>query len=104
VTTFNTQLQDSLADTTSVKLVDVYAYMSDQVANPASYGLTNVTDTACDLTKTAIVSALLCTKDTLFPGDVSHYLFAESGGHPSPYELKLVAEEVFRNMAAVGWI
>jgi len=103
VTTFNTQLENSLSITTSVKLVDIYAYMSDQVANPATYGLTNVTDTACDMTKTAIVSPLLCTKDTLFPRDVSHYLFAESGGHPTPYELKLVAEEVARNMAAVGW-
>jgi phospholipase/lecithinase/hemolysin len=104
VTTFNAQLKAGLANTANVIIVDIYANITNQVANPAAYGLTNVTGSACDMTKTALVSPLLCTKDTLKAGDVSHYLFMEDGGHPTPYELKLISQVVARDMVAAGWL
>jgi len=104
VTTFNAQLKAGLATTANVIQVDAFANIADEVANPAAYGLTNVTSPACDMTKTALVSPMLCTKDTLMPGDVSHYLFIESGGHPTPFALKLLAQVVARDMIVAGWL
>lgn len=104
VTTFNAQLKAGLANTSNVIIVDIYANIVDQVANPSAYGLTNVTGPACDEAKELLVSSMLCTKDTLMPGDVSHYLFAEKGGHPSPFELKLIASVVARDLAVAGWL
>jgi phospholipase/lecithinase/hemolysin len=104
VTTFNAQLTAGLANTANVKIVDIYANVADQVANPGPYGLTNVTQAACDMTKTPIVSAMLCTKDTLMAGDVSHYLFSDPGGHPTPFELKLISSVVARDLVVAGWL
>lgn len=104
VTTFNAQLKAGLVNTAHVKVIDIYANVNDQVANPGPYGLTNVTGAACDFTKTALESVLLCTKDTLVAGDVSHYLWAEGGGHPTPFELKLIASVVARDLAVAGWL
>jgi phospholipase/lecithinase/hemolysin len=108
VTTFNAQLKAGLASTPNVIIVDIYANITDQVANPSAYGLTNVTDPACDEAKETLLyklaAANLCTKDTLMAGDVSHYLFAEKGGHPTPFELKLIASVVARDLAVAGWL
>lgn len=104
VTTFNTQLKAGLANTAQVKIIDVYASINDQVANKSAYGLTNVDGAACDLTKTALEKVLLCTKDTLMAGDVSHYMFADTGGHPTPYELKILSEVVIKDLTAAGWL
>jgi phospholipase/lecithinase/hemolysin len=104
VTTFNAQLKAALASTPNVIIVDVYANINDQVANPGSYGLTNVTTSACDTTREVVVSSMLCTKDTLVAGDVSHYLFIEDGGHPTPFELKLLSQLVARDMIVAGWL
>jgi phospholipase/lecithinase/hemolysin len=104
VTTFNAKLKAGLANTPNVILVDIYANIVDQVANPSAYGLTSVTLPACDKTKVIPLSSMLCTKDTLMAGDVSHYLFAEEGGHPTPFELKLIASVVARDLAVAGWL
>jgi phospholipase/lecithinase/hemolysin len=104
VTTFNAQLKAGLAGTPNVIVVDIYANIVDQVTNPSGYGLTNVTGPACDEAKEILVSSMLCTKDTLMAGDVSHYLFAEKGGHPTPFELKLIASVVARDLAVAGWL
>jgi len=104
VTTFNAQLKAGLVSSPNVILVDVYANINDQVANPSAYGLTNVTTSACDTTKEVVVSSMLCTTNTLVAGDVSHYLFAEDGGHPTPYELKLLSQLVARDLIVAGWL
>ena len=104
VTTFNTQLKAGLDNTANVRIIDIYANINDQVANKNAYDLTNVTAAACDLTKTALEKVLLCTKDTLAAGDVSHYMFADTGGHPTPFELKILAGVVISDLTAAGWI
>jgi len=115
VVTFNTQLQTGLAGTPGVIIVDAYSDNRNQAVNPASYALTNVTDTACDLTApapNALGSSLVCTVNNptnpaspsnLKPGDTSHYLFADTV-HPTPYGYKLLAQLVTKSMVLAGWL
>jgi phospholipase/lecithinase/hemolysin len=49
VSAFNTALSTGLAGESKVLLVDVFAVSHDQATNPGPYGLTNVSETACDL-------------------------------------------------------
>jgi len=115
VTTFNTQLTNGLAGTPGVIIVDAYADNRNQAANPASYALTNVTEPACDLTApapNALGSSLVCTTNNptnmanpsnLKPGDVSHYLFADTV-HPTPYGYKLLAQLTTKSLVLAGWL
>lgn len=103
VVTFNTQLQAGLANA-NVLIVDAYADHRSQAASPASYGLTNVTVPACNLSAPTnpLGSSLTCNGNNVIAGDVSHYGFAD-GVHPTPYGYKLLAQLVTRRMAQVGW-
>ena len=111
VTTFNKQLNASLAGTSGVLLIDAYTSSKDEIANPAQYGLSNVTATACNLaypsnilaTPTDDGSSLVCTPNNLITGDTSHYLFADSV-HLTPYGYKLVAELVNKELVRAGWL
>ncbi len=114
LTTFNSQLSTALAGNANVLLVDVYTANKDQIANPAIYGLTNVTNTACDLTNATnpaaagfnpLKSSLVCSVSAknLIAGDTSHYLFADSV-HPTPYGYLLMTRLVAKEMAVKGWI
>jgi len=115
VVTFNTQLQTGLSGVPGVIIVDAYSDNRNQAANPASYALTNVTDTACDLTApapNALGSSLVCTVNNptnpaspsnLKPVDTSHYLFADTV-HPTPYGYKLLAQLVTKSMVLAGWL
>lgn len=100
-TTFNKTLQDSLAGTSGVVLVDAFSNLQDQVAHPERYALTNVTATACDLAK--VPSSLVCSAATTVAGDSSHYLFAD-GVHPTPFLHKLQAQLVATYLAKAGWL
>lgn len=111
VTTFNTQLQNGLSGA-NVRIVDVYADSRIQAANPALYGLSNVTSPACNLTSpspNALGSSLVCTVATasaasnVIPGDTSRYLFADSV-HPSPYGYKLFADLVGTELSRADWL
>jgi len=84
--------------------VDAYADHRSQAASPASYGLTNVTVPACNLSAPTnpLGSSLTCNGNNVIAGDVSHYGFAD-GVHPTPYGYKLLAQLVTRRMAQVGW-
>jgi phospholipase/lecithinase/hemolysin len=95
---FNKALQDGLASTPGVIMIDAFANLQDQVANPARYNLTNVTTPSC-----AIASSLTCTSATLIAGDSSRYLFAD-GVHPTPYVHKLQAQLVATYLAKAGWL
>jgi len=104
VTTFNSQLQQGLSGT-DVLLVDAYTVSRDQNANPAKYGLTNVTAPACDLTpaKNPLGSSLVCTKANLAAGATDTYQYADTV-HPTPYGYRLLADLVTAQMGSRGWL
>ena len=103
--TFNTQLQAGLANNPNVVYVDAYTVSRDQAANPAQYGLTNVTTPACDLTpaKNPLASSLVCTTNTLIPGITDKFQYAD-GVHPTPYGHQLLAQLVSSELAKRGWL
>jgi phospholipase/lecithinase/hemolysin len=103
VVQFNTQLAAGVAGTPEVLLVDAYTQGRDQNARPASYALTNVTTPACDLTKTALPTSLVCTASTLVATDVTGYEFADTV-HPTPFAYSLLARFVAENMIKNGWL
>lgn len=106
VTTFNAQLSQGLAGNANVVYVDAYTAGRDQQANPAQYGLTNVTTPACDITDSAknpLHSSLICNSANLIPGVVDHYEYAD-GVHPTPYGYQLLAQLVAQEMAKKGWL
>jgi outer membrane lipase/esterase len=100
---FNQQLALGLEGVAEVLLVDAYTQSRDQTANPAGYALTNITTTACDLTKTALPTSLVCNATTLVAGDVSHYLYADDV-HPTPFGYSLLARFAAENMLKKGWL
>jgi len=105
VSAFNTALNTGLTSESQVLVVDVYALTHDQASNPASYGLTNTTDTACDLSaaSNALGSSLVCTTANLKSGDVSHWAYADDV-HPTPFLNALLARYVGEKMLAKGWM
>lgn len=103
VTTFNGQLHAGLAGTAGVLEVDAYTQGRDQIARPQLYSLSNVTDPACDKTKSLFDSALVCSTDTTIAGDVSHYVFADDV-HPTPFAYQLLAQFVAKRMVESGWL
>lgn len=105
VATFNSQLKAGLGDDAKILYVDLASVSHDQAVNPAPYGLTNTKETACDLTaaKNPLGSSLVCNKNNLKSGDVSHYMFAD-GVHPTPFEYALIARYILLQMSGKGWI
>jgi outer membrane lipase/esterase len=105
-TTFNSQLQAGLSGT-NVLYVDAYTQVRLQTANPAQFGLTNVTTPACSTTSPAnplAGSSITCTQASLIPGDTSGFLFADSTGHLTPLGYQLLANHVIARMRAAGWV
>jgi phospholipase/lecithinase/hemolysin len=105
VDAFNSQLKTAVAGESKVLYVDLATISHDQATNPTPYGLTNTTTPACDLTspKNPLGSSLVCNKSNLIPGDVSHYMFADSV-HPTPFEYALIARYVLEQMTVKGWL
>jgi phospholipase/lecithinase/hemolysin len=105
VAAFNDQLKTAVAGEPKVLYVDLATISRDQATNPTPYGLTNTTTPACDLTpaKNPLGSSLVCNKNNLIAGDVSHYMFADSV-HPTPFEYSLIARYVLEQMAIKGWL
>lgn len=105
VMAFNQQLESDLGGESKVLLVNVYEVSRDQAINPAPYGLSNVTQPACDLSraKNPLESSLGCNASNLMPGDVSHYAFADDI-HPTPYNNLLLARFVAKEMIVKGWL
>jgi phospholipase/lecithinase/hemolysin len=104
VNTFNSLVQAGVASNASVLYVDSYSESYNQYANPAAYGLSNVTDTACDLSpeKNPLGSSLICNQYNLIPGNTDQYLFADRV-HPTPYGYSLIAQLVIKEMRYKGW-
>jgi phospholipase/lecithinase/hemolysin len=105
VAAFNDQLKAAVAGEPKVLYVDLASISRDQSVNPAPYGLTNTTTPACDLSpaKNPLGSSLVCNKNNLISGDVSHYMFADSV-HPTPFEYALIARYVLEQMTVKGWL
>ena len=105
VSAFNTVLSNGLGAEAKVVLVDVFAVSHDQATNPGPYGLTNVSETACDLNpaKNPLGSSLTCNGSNLKAGDVSHYSFADDV-HPSPFNNLLLARYVSKALVTKGWL
>ncbi|MRW86178.1 esterase [Pseudoduganella sp. FT26W] len=105
VSAYNASLTSGLSSETKVLLVDVFAVSHDQATNPGPYGLTNVSETACDLTtaKNPLGSSLVCNGSNLKSGDVSHWSFADDV-HPSPYNNLLLARYVSKALVTKGWL
>jgi len=102
---FNDTLAAGLANEPKVVYVDAFAASHDQATNPAPYGLTNVKDTACDLSlaKNPLASSLACNGSNVIPGDISHYSFADEV-HPTPFVQLLLARYVSKYMVQKGWL
>lgn len=104
-TSFNASLKAGIDGKPQVVYVDLYAQSQDQFANPASYGLSNVTTPACSTVSPAnplAGSSLACTGASLIPGDTSRYLFADDL-HVTPYGNSLIAQAVTKSIAAAKW-
>jgi phospholipase/lecithinase/hemolysin len=94
---FNEKLKTELSGLSGVLFVDVFTENQKQIANKAQFGLTNVTDTACQ------GRSLVCNALNLIPGDTSRYLFAD-GVHPTPYGHKLLAQLINKELVLAGWL
>jgi phospholipase/lecithinase/hemolysin len=105
VSAFNTALTTGLANTDKVLLVDVFTVSHDESINPGPYGLTNTTDTACDLStaKNPLGSSLTCNIGNVKAGDVSHYYFSDDV-HPTPFSNLLLARYVAEKLVIKGWL
>jgi phospholipase/lecithinase/hemolysin len=103
VTTFNDQLKANLAGENKVLQVDLYGLVRDEVSNPASYGLSNSTASACG-SNALDGSSLVCDgRNTLAGVDVSRYLFADTV-HPTPFGYSLAARHIAAQMMIKGWL
>ena len=101
-TSFNGALQASLGTTTGVTIVDAYTQGRAQVASPAAFGLTNVTDRACSTTSAANPlggASITCTTASTIAGDTSRYQFADDV-HLTPYGNQLLADFVLARIIA----
>lgn len=101
-----TKLNIDLPNSPNLLVIDAFTLSKDQVANPTTYGFTNVTHTACDLTvpgPNPLGSSLVCNVSNLITGeDTSTYMFADTV-HPTPYNHSLFAGYVLQQMASKGW-
>jgi outer membrane lipase/esterase len=103
---FNQKLTAAFSGNPNVVVVDAYSDSHNQSVNPASYALTDVKQTACNLTKPSpnlLGSSLVCNSTNLNSGDVSHYMFADTV-HPTPYGYKLLAQLVTKGLVLAGWL
>jgi phospholipase/lecithinase/hemolysin len=106
---FNTRLNARTATDTRIALVNFNADFTDEVNNPAKYGVTNVRDSAC--TVAGIADVRLCTDAALDANRPSGapagwwqtYAFSD-GFHPTPLGHRLLADSVFRALEAEGWL
>ena len=105
VSAFNGELSGGLNGNAKVLLVDVFKVSHDQGVNPGPYGLTNVSETACDLNAPGNIlgSSLVCNGTNLKAGDVSHYSYADDV-HPTPFNNLLLARYVAKDMVVRGWL
>lgn len=116
ISAFNSRLAADVNGDARVALVDFYADFSDEIAHPASYGLTNVTTPACPITGVdssglPTYTFATCTSAALdakppaggAAGWWQTYAFSD-GFHPTPFGHHLLAASVARAIARAGWL
>lgn len=116
INAFNAQLKARVGGDPRVALVDFYADFTDEVTNPAAYGLTNATKPACPITGTdssglPSYTFQTCTSAALdaappagaTAGWWQTYAFSDSF-HPTPFGHRLLASSVSRALARAGWL
>lgn len=84
-----------------VLYVDLNAVSLDQAANPAKYGISNVTTPVCGPNALGTTS-LVCNRNNLITGNISTHLFADDV-HPTPFGHTLISKSVLDAMVARGW-
>ncbi len=104
---FNTQLKAKIGTDNRVALVDFYADFSDQVQNPSTYGLTNVTTPVCPAGSSTAATFLACTQTAIevgkAPGWWAAHAFSD-GFHPTPRGHSLLADSVTKALVKAGWL
>lgn len=114
VTAFNDRLRTLAANDPRVIVIDFNGTFTQQVNSPASFGLTNSTDTACPVTgrdASGLPSYTFptCTDAALdaTPGRTAGWwktwLFSDSF-HPTPYGHQMLGDTVIKAIRAAGWI
>ena len=119
VEAFNYRLAALVANEKRIVLVDFYTAFNDQIANPAQYGLTNVTTPACPITglgsdglplynfQTCTAAALSAMTPPAGATGGSNwwqtYGFSD-GFHPSPLGYQLLSQLVAKSLATAGWL
>jgi phospholipase/lecithinase/hemolysin len=125
VEAFNARLATNVAGDKRIVLVDFYTAFNDQIANPAQYGLTNVTTPACPIVRDAQGQPVLsgglptynfqtCTAAALSamtppPGATGGtnwwqtYAFSD-GFHPTPLSYQLLSQLVAKSLSTAGWL
>lgn len=108
ISAFNAQLKTRIGSDARVALVDFYTDFQDEVANPASYALSNVTTPVCTVTMGALgnfpcLSTALDAVQGKTAGWWKSYAFSD-GFHPTPYGHQLLAASVSRALARAGWL
>ncbi len=101
VTAFNARLAADLKGESGVLMIDMFSESQKQFNTPAQFGLSNVTDAACDMSN--LLSVTQCTISTLLAGDKSRFAFADSV-HPTPYGHKLMAQLMSKELTLAGWL
>lgn len=103
VKAFNAQLAAQLQGVPEVHLADAYTVSKDQVANPAQYGLVNVTDVACGTNALGTTSLVCNASNTLAGVDISRYQFADDV-HPTAYGHLLLTQFAAKELLQAGWL
>jgi len=119
VEAFNSRLATLVANDKRIVLVDFYTAFNDQIANPAQYGLTNVTTPACPITgmgsdglplynfQTCTAAALSAMTPPAGATGGSNwwqtYAFSD-GFHPTPLGYQLMSQLVAKSVATAGWL
>ena len=114
---FNLWLREGLTNQ-PVQLIDTFALFKETYTNPAKYGLTNVTDVACDAAKIKVItggkvsdgSSLFCNSAPGAPfngliagADVNTWLFADSV-HPTTGGHRLISNAFITQFKSFGWL
>jgi phospholipase/lecithinase/hemolysin len=114
IAAYNAQLATNFSGNSSVVIVDLNTEMDNQIANPAQYGLTNVTTPLCPSSGASAVTWLQCNATALSnqaPPAGSNgkadwwktYAFSDEF-HPTPYGHKLLAQLVNKSLVSAGWL
>jgi phospholipase/lecithinase/hemolysin len=109
VQVFNQRLLNDLQGQ-PVKMIDGYALLNQEIANPSSFGFTNVTTPWCDLSAASVNNtSLLCnvgTPATAYGASTSNlgtWLFADAL-HPTPAGYQVIANATLAQLRSFGWV